>query len=559
MIIGSRAKKPLLILIISTVIIYTALSLVLIKISSLHASRAIGEIISHELHVVQLLAGYSSCPPKLPEDIRELLVMKDQHIICIKGQTLSPKYLATHQGIKVKADSITISTKVDDKIVVLTFDYSFSKQSKLHKFYISNSQSPIMDILGVAVQLGNNKIYVLSIPYGGLVAIALVGISIVIMAAYVIERTTTEVDKALTEQIIRPIETAINRLCNTACRNTPLNPKIPESIRILITIASSGEARLAKLLKLVTSAKHLKLEDFFKKHLPTIVDILNADGGSVMMKQGNRYEIISHTGIPAENIEYVSNLLRSGSSRLWSIKVLEDSGDIKYLLNTKENPLFIQPESGFKTVTWLGIPITVNNETVAIINIDYASEAQIGNADILSAKLIKALIENNASFHTELNRVLMNLHRDYLTGLPDRKMAETIMKRLQMEGKRFGIIFLDLDNFSTINDTLGHAAGDNILKEIVQAIKMSIRAEDTATRYGGDEFLIIINTSNRETVEKIANRLLEHIRRMHPEISGSIGMVLVSPDMDISEAIEKADKAMYRAKDKGGNTAEWGG
>ena len=556
--VGVDTKKALLSLLITALIVCLIVSAFLIKLSSLHTSQVLSKIVAHEIQLLNLMSENNTCPQKLPPDIQQLLIMEEQHIICIKGQNISPKYLITHQGITIQPDTITISVKENGKIAALSFNYSPTAHNRFHRIYISNHSNLIFSTLGASATLLNTKFFILSIPYGELSAVIIFGVTLIILTGYAFNTTMEKVRTELEERVFTPIKTAVTRLCNTACRNTPLNPKIPEDIRVLITIASAGETRLAKLLKLMKSAKHQKLEDFFKTHIPTIVDILNADGGSVMMKKGERYEIVSYSGIPDENIAYISSLLKNGD-KLWSIKVLEDPGDIKYIQRTSDNPLFIHPESGFKTVTWLGIPITINGETVAVININYTSEVKIGNTDILVAKLVKAFIENNASFHRELNNALISLHRDYLTGLPDRKMAETIMRKLQMEGKRFGIIFLDLDNFSSINDTLGHATGDRILREIVQAIKMSIRAEDTATRYGGDEFLIIINTSNRETVEKIANRILDHIRKAHPDITGSIGMVLVSPDMSLAEAIEKADRAMYRAKKKGGNTAEWGG
>ncbi len=556
--VGFNVRKALLSLLLMALIACLTVSALLIKFSSLHTSQALSETVSHEIHLLNILTKNNICPQRLPPDIQQLLIMEGQHIICIRGQNISPKYLMAHQGITIQQGTITISIKDNGKIAALSFDYSLTDRCRFHKIYISTHPNLIFSILGASATLLNTKFFILSIPFGGISVAIILAIGLIALTGYTLNTSMDKLRTELEESVRIPIKTAVTRLCNTACRNTPLNPKIPEDIRVLITIASAGEIRLAKILKLMTSAKHQRLEDFFKTHISTIVDILNADGGSVMMKKGNRYEIISYTGLPGENIAYISSLLKNGD-KLWSIKVLEDSGDIKYIQRTTDNPLFIHPESGFKTVTWLGIPITINGETVAVINIDYTSEVKIGNADILAAKLVKAFIENSASFHRELNNALMSLHRDYLTGLPDRKMAETIMRRLQMEGKRFGIIFLDLDNFSSINDTLGHTAGDNILRKIVQAIKTSIRSEDTATRYGGDEFLIIINASNRETVEKIANRILEHIRKAHPDITGSIGMVLVSPDMSLAEAIEKADRAMYRAKDKGGNTAEWGG
>jgi diguanylate cyclase (GGDEF)-like protein/PAS domain S-box-containing protein len=158
---------------------------------------------------------------------------------------------------------------------------------------------------------------------------------------------------------------------------------------------------------------------------------------------------------------------------------------------------------------------------------------------------------------------------DALTGLANRNQLEYNINKLiasaRRYGQRFAIFFLDLDNFKHINDTLGHEAGDHLLKIIASRLKICIRTTDIAARLGGDEFILVItNLRNPEATtffaEKIITALLEPIKIQEHEllITTSIGISFFPSDgTDYQTLTKNADLALYHAKENGRNNYQF--
>jgi diguanylate cyclase (GGDEF)-like protein len=158
---------------------------------------------------------------------------------------------------------------------------------------------------------------------------------------------------------------------------------------------------------------------------------------------------------------------------------------------------------------------------------------------------------------------------DYLTDLPNRRLFnERLERAIQVasrNGKPLVVLFLDLDSFKMVNDTMGHAQGDELLKEVAERLKSSLRKSDTVARIGGDEFLIIIqNIGDKQAVEvcldKIISKFKEPFNLNNYElyITPSIGVVVYPTDGENTETlIKNADIAMYKAKERGGNSFEF--
>jgi len=154
---------------------------------------------------------------------------------------------------------------------------------------------------------------------------------------------------------------------------------------------------------------------------------------------------------------------------------------------------------------------------------------------------------------------------DNLTSLANRRLLEDRMEKLISrcirDHEKFGVLFLDLDGFKNINDSLGHMVGDKFLQEIAKKINNELRESDTLARLGGDEFVIIAeNLKDNSELSKVAFKTLSTVRE--PVIingieifsSVSIGMVVYPDDAStVQDLIMKADLAMYRAKDLGKN------
>lgn len=150
---------------------------------------------------------------------------------------------------------------------------------------------------------------------------------------------------------------------------------------------------------------------------------------------------------------------------------------------------------------------------------------------------------------------------DALTGLPNRVL---LMDRLQQafyrhyrDQSEFGLMFLDLDRFKIVNDTLGHSMGDLLLVEVARRIKGCVRAQDTVSRLGGDEFAILLEDLNLEELEQLAQRIqlaLQDPFILHQHeisTSASIGIILGRGVADPETLLRHADMAMYRAKNNG--------
>jgi diguanylate cyclase (GGDEF)-like protein/PAS domain S-box-containing protein len=153
---------------------------------------------------------------------------------------------------------------------------------------------------------------------------------------------------------------------------------------------------------------------------------------------------------------------------------------------------------------------------------------------------------------------------DPVTGLPNRALfverVRHALARSRREQRGIGIVFVDLDDFKIINDSLGHAAGDEVLNQVAQRLALSIRASDTAARFGGDEFAVLLEDIEgvqeaADTAERIMEAISAPLTAAHKELSVrcSLGITIATEDgaADADELIRDADAAMYIAKRDG--------
>ena len=176
-------------------------------------------------------------------------------------------------------------------------------------------------------------------------------------------------------------------------------------------------------------------------------------------------------------------------------------------------------------------------------------------ADITERKTAQQTIEQLAFF-------------DPLTGLPNRRLLFDRVRQAVAAAKRSGtsgaLLFIDLDHFKRINDSLGHRAGDQILIKVATRLRALTREEDTIARLGGDEFVVVLHEAADHEVRRAAYRLLERlsgdyeIANHQYHLSVSIGVVLFPTDgHDTTELLHRADAAMYQAKKDGRSTVSF--
>ncbi len=185
---------------------------------------------------------------------------------------------------------------------------------------------------------------------------------------------------------------------------------------------------------------------------------------------------------------------------------------------------------------------------------------------VLNGRQTVAFLARDVTDLTKAHQKLehMSTH-DALTGLPNRVSLQNRLRqavsRTRRTGKKSAVILMDLDRFKHVNDSLGHTVGDELLKKVSLRLKDSCRAEDTVFRFGGDEFVIILeDLENAAHAGQAAKHFLDSfndpvkLTGMELQISGSIGIAVVPDDGEDADILVKyADSAMYMAKEAGRN------
>lgn len=174
-------------------------------------------------------------------------------------------------------------------------------------------------------------------------------------------------------------------------------------------------------------------------------------------------------------------------------------------------------------------------------------------SDITAQKLHESKLERYA-------------HYDGLTGLPNRLLMMDRLRQAmavaERRGSRLAVAYLDLDGFKAVNDTYGHAAGDEVLSTLSERFRQAVREGDTIARLGGDEFVaVLVDPGCSEMVQSVLQRLLDAAVRAvvwnghHLKVSASIGLVFypLGGQTDAETLIQRADNAMYQAKQSGKN------
>ena len=172
-----------------------------------------------------------------------------------------------------------------------------------------------------------------------------------------------------------------------------------------------------------------------------------------------------------------------------------------------------------------------------------------------------------------LNRILEHAARtDDLTGLGNRLSLKmnlaNLRARIDRHGEKLGLLMIDLDRFKAINDSLGHVAGDEVLRDTAACISAAVRQEDGVYRYGGEEFLVLLESTDADGAETAADRIRQDVADLglpHPGnppyslVIVSVGVATVG-QADLADDddawIGRADAALYRAKELGRNRCE---
>jgi diguanylate cyclase (GGDEF)-like protein len=237
----------------------------------------------------------------------------------------------------------------------------------------------------------------------------------------------------------------------------------------------------------------------------------------------------------------------------------------------KDSRIGMSNRPRFSTKSFISVPIRPKGETVGVLNLaDKEDGGVFGEADLNLLSTFVAHAGVLLERITMLERASL-LHElsvtDPLTGLFNRrfleKRLEEELSRSARQNVRFSMILIDLDHFKQYNDLCGHIAGDNALRRVANLLKLSAREMDVVTRYGGEEFCVILPGTSKDESIFVADRIRRAIEREpFPNeaslplkcLTASLGIASYPDDASTASAlIHAADLALYQAKSTGRN------
>lgn len=209
----------------------------------------------------------------------------------------------------------------------------------------------------------------------------------------------------------------------------------------------------------------------------------------------------------------------------------------------------------------LAAPLEVDGTVIGAIVVSRRSEATWSEASRMTLR--SAAEEASASLARAYSHraAEVSATTDALTGLPNRRYFDEVVSlqaRRRRAGDAIGILMVDIDHFKTLNDTHGHAIGDDVLRAVAGAIVAAVREDDVPARFGGEEFVVLLRNPDRGVALDVGERVRTAVRgldlRRHGVrgVSVSVGVaVALEPDEPVESIIATADRALYRAKRAG--------
>jgi diguanylate cyclase (GGDEF)-like protein len=209
----------------------------------------------------------------------------------------------------------------------------------------------------------------------------------------------------------------------------------------------------------------------------------------------------------------------------------------------------------------IGIPLKSNDKVVGVMNLARINTGGFTPAELRLLSLLAdqaAVAISNARLHEMVSRQAMS---DIVTGLPNRRaLDERIEEEValaQRTDSQMAVLMMDLDGFKTVNDTYGHAVGDDVLRAAFNHLAGSMRSTDFLARYGGDELTLLLRHSDAETAKVISKKIVDLINSFSYRLSdgtaiklGISGGIALFPfhSRDSSSLLRAADAALYQAK-----------
>ncbi|GAB4580466.1 MAG: hypothetical protein Fur0022_32070 [Anaerolineales bacterium] len=328
---------------------------------------------------------------------------------------------------------------------------------------------------------------------------------------------------------------------------------------------SLRNAALAEI-ELAINQPH-ELAGVLQKIVNTTYELLPAPGGVTILiwnEETHTFENADST-LPAKELNHLLARAKQGyGSAPWIISHKQP----KIVPNTSAEP-FGEHDllAGNKIMAYVGLPLIVNAKVVGVL---YANDIKPRTYTEDDLHFLQTLANRAASAIyrvQQFSQVQQQAITDHLTGIFNRRqlfnLGELEFRRARRFNRPLSTIMLDIDHFKNINDTYGHAKGDQVLKSLAQFLKIHLRDFDILGRYGGEEFVIVLPGADLENARNVAARLHKGVQE-RPMINGSVsitvslGVAELSTEVpDFYALMNKADMAMYQAKRAGRNRVAW--
>jgi diguanylate cyclase (GGDEF)-like protein len=235
-------------------------------------------------------------------------------------------------------------------------------------------------------------------------------------------------------------------------------------------------------------------------------------------------------------------------------------GEMIIVEDMQDHPLFQNVPSNWSG-SIIGIPLKVGTTVVGVMNLSRSIVGGFSPSELRLLSLLSdqaAVAISNASLHQMISR---QAYSDTLTGLPNRRALDERLEEEVLSARRnnysFAVIMMDLDGFKDVNDTYGHATGDDVLRLVFNQMARGVRTTDFLARYGGDELTLILSQTEMSSAQIVAEKIVEGMKKLkykYPDgrklklgISGGIAIFPVharnGPDL-----LRAADGALYQAK-----------
>lgn len=324
---------------------------------------------------------------------------------------------------------------------------------------------------------------------------------------------------------------------------------------------------LRQLHRLAT-AEYANLNDVLNDHLRTGCEILRMPLGLVTSLAGAYGPI---------RAVYPKDAALSPASILWVERLLSAASHQErtstYPFDTK--PLYMPLESSQPLLCCISTPIYAGDDLFGTLSFGSNLPEDVRRFSAHEQEVLELMAKSLGRYvyedhlRRERTRLTIELARqaqqDPLTGLANRlqfvKHLESALAKATQNSGTLGVAFLDLDRFKQVNDTLGHSAGDEILRQVAARLQREISQDESVARVGGDEFTILFSANpTRARVGETAQKVLDALRAPYPVntselfITGTLGIAMFPEDgSDARDLLQKADAAMYRAKSQGKN------